>query len=439
MKRSIVAALVKWKSRDDRKPLLLRGARQVGKTFILKQFGKDEFPAVHYLNFEEDPALAAVFDGDLRPNRILSELQFHFDRTINTDCDLLILDEIQQCPRALTCLKYFQEECPQLAVCAAGSLLGVQLSSESFPVGKVDSLTMHPMSFAEFLLAMDARREFDLIARHDLSTPLAEVAHRRLWDYFRAYLVVGGLPAVVAAYAARREDAFLAFNEARQVQGLLVTGYLADMAKHAGKENSMHLDRVWRSIPAQLARTQDGSAPKFVFKGVVPGIKGYSRLAGAIDWLLAAGLVVKMAIVERADIPFSAFADESVFKLYGFDVGILGALGGLPPKAVLDYDFGTFKGYMAENFVAQEFVCNDSGPLYAWRGRTSEVEFVREHQGQVLPIEVKSGFVTRSKSLGVFMARYACPRAVILSGHNVSHSGRVSYFPLYLASRYPFE
>ncbi len=280
MKRDIFAHLDGWRRRKNRKPLILRGARQVGKTWSLQEFGSRNFPTTHYLNFEQDNQLESLFQRDLKPSRIIQELSFHLDRSIHPAKDLLIFDEIQECPRALTSLKYFAEELPEMAVCAAGSLLGVELADVSFPVGKVEFLDMYPMSFSEFLLAVGDDRSYGFLTELSLDSEIPEVVHNRLWEQFKNYLIVGGLPEVVKSWRENRKDPYAAFKEVRRLQHDLITAYIADMAKHCGKQNSMHLERLWRNIPAQLAKEQDGSASKYKFKGVIPGIHGYARMAG---------------------------------------------------------------------------------------------------------------------------------------------------------------
>lgn len=440
MDRTALGNLLAWKIRPNRKPLLLGGTRQVGKTWLLKEFGARAFPRVHYVNLEEQGSLCSVFEGDLNPGRILRELEFALDSRIDPETDLLLLDEVQECPRALTSLKYFAESLPALSLCAAGSLPGLMLSHGSFPVGKVDLLTLHPLSFQEFLDGIGDAKSAVFLRSYVPPDPVPEVVHAHLWERLLCYLVVGGLPEAVSTFRELQGDLFSALQRVRQVQRNLITAYMADMAKHSGKQNSMHLERIWRNVPAQLARTQDGSAPKFRFKDVVPGIAGYDRLSGPIDWLLAARLVSKTQIVGSGQLPFSAYAKESFFKLYLFDVGILGSLAGLPPKTLLDYDFGTYKGFFAESFVAQEFTAAGAEELTCWRENTAEVEFLREREGLVLPVEVKSGWVTQSKSLGVFARKYNPPYRTILSANNVSVDieNKVHRYPLYLAGRFPF-
>lgn len=433
MKRSFIHLLSSWKSRPDRKPLIIRGARQTGKTYILNEFGKNYFPNFHYFNFEKDGSLAHLFEYDLNPKRILSELNFRLNQGINLDQDLVIFDEIQACPRALSSLKYFHEDLPGLALCSAGSLLGIHLSDASFPVGKVDMLSMHPMSFMEFLEANNEERYAEFLQLFD-NTSIPESIHVHLWNQLKIYFIVGGLPEVVKIYIEKKESLYQALQAAREKQEQLVIAYHADMAKHSGKVNAMHLDRVWSAIPNQLAQSQDGTAHKFRFKDVIPGASRYDRLATPIDWLDAAGLIIKIPICKSGNLPFSAYVKENAFKLLCFDVGILGAISGLSPQVILDYDYGSYKGYFAENFVAQELLLTRK-KLFCWEENESEVEFLLEEKGKVIPVEVKSGGSTKAKSLHTFKEKYRPLFQVILSAKNFSFNERRStyYYPLYLS------
>lgn len=440
MDRQVIKKLLEWRDRAH-KPLILKGARQVGKTFVLKEFGKRYFPQFHYLNFEEESTAKKVFIRDLNPKRILQDLEFYFNKPINAATDLIIFDEIQDCPQALTSLKYFAEETPTIHLCAAGSLLGLEMNEGSFPVGKVEFLPVYPMTFKEFLLALGDEKSLNIIDTLKSGDALSEVVHDHLWDLFKNYLVVGGLPEAVATFVQDRQNPFSAFAAVRKKQNDLVLAYLADIAKHSGKLNSMHIQRVLKNIPEQLARNQDQSAAKFRFKDVVPGVHGYSRLVGPIDWLVAAGLAIKIKIANRALPPLSAYTKENIFKLFLFDVGLLGSLSGLAPKSILDYDYGSYKGYFAENFIAQEFVASGAGNLYAWNEGTAEIEFIREIAGKALPVEVKSGWVTQAKSLKIFAQKYEPPYVTVMSARNLNFdkkNGRHAY-PLYLASEFPLK
>ncbi len=435
MKRKMMSRLLEWKQRVPRKPLLLKGVRQVGKTHLLKEFGRAHFPQYHYFNFEKEPALAKIFEADLVPQRILNELSFSLGRSIHIGQDLVIFDEIQAAPKALTSLKYFQEDCPELHVCGAGSLLGLHLNSGSFPVGKVTFETLRPMSFEEFLMATDDKA-LPFVQHFNETTSIPATVHDYLCARLRHYLVVGGLPEVVATYCAEiQNNLFDAFSQVRKKQDDLVNTYYADIAKHSGKINAMHIDRVFRAVPSQLQQVQNGTFSRFKFKGVVPGVAHYDRLAGAIDWLEAAGLIVKVHIVNTGFLPFSGYAKENFFKLLLFDVGILGMMSGLPPQVILDSDYGSYKGYFAENFVAQELIGHGRDSLFSWQEQNSELEFLSEVDGSVIPIEVKSGLNVKAASLNVFSEKYAPPYQIIFSERplDIRPTKKARYYPLYLA------
>lgn len=439
MERQIYAQLIDWKEKKDRKPLILKGARQVGKTYILKEFSRQNFKNVHYLNFEEDELLNRIFERDLKPGRIIQEISFHLDSSIDFDHDILIMDEIQHCPKALTSLKYFNESMPRFAICSAGSLLGIRLAPSSFPVGKVEYLEMFPMCFKEFLKACREEKILNYLAAMDYALPLPDIIHIKLWDLFKIYLIVGGMPEVINTFRSTQKDLYTTLQEVRKKQKDLIQTFLADIAKYSGKINSMHIERILTNIPSQLAREQDGSASKFKFRGVVPGVSGYSRLAGAMDWLVATGLIHKVHIAMRAELPFAAFIKENRFKLFMFDVGLLNAMADLPAKAILEYSFGTYKGYIAENFVAQELICKGLGPLFSWQENKSEIEFIIESEGRILPVEVKSGWVTQAKSLKVFAEKYHPEFRTIMSAKNltIDPANKVHNYPVYLASHFP--
>jgi predicted AAA+ superfamily ATPase len=440
MRRKLLDQLIAWKSSESRKPLILYGARQVGKTFLLRQFGADHFPHVHYFNFEKSDRLQTVFEQDLDPGRIVSALGFAIDQPIGRD-SLIVFDEIQECPRALTSLKYFCEELPAQAVCAAGSLLGVRHgNSESFPVGKVASLHLYPMDFEEFCWACGDARATRFLA--DLGTDaaapsIAEITptvHEHLWEMLKQYMVTGGLPEIVSLFAGHRADLHAAFSLVRARQSELVNAYLADMAKHAGSARSVIIERVFRNVPTQLAR----ETGRFRFNGVTPGIRGYAQLAGPIDWLVASRLVIKVMVANRAEQPLSAYAKENAFKLYVFDMGILGALAGISPQELAGYAYGRFKGAYAENLAATEFMSSGCERLYSWAERESEVEFLRETGGRIIPVEVKAGLNTKAKSLSVFIDQYHPPLGVVMSAvlPPPSQSARKRlYLPLYCAGK----
>lgn len=439
MKRLILNDLIKWKQDKHRKPAIIKGVRQTGKTFILKQFGKEHFPKFHYINFENNEKAANLFKENLDPKRIVNEISFLLNTSINTKEDLLIFDEIQACPSALTSLKYFSEQLPELALCCAGSLLGLHLGEGSFPVGKVDFFQMKPMNFVEFLEATKDQKSLSFLNQCTTNTSIPSIIHEHLWKQLKIYFITGGLPEVVQTYIENQEDPYLAFSKVRKKQTEIIYGYYSDIAKHAGKINAMHIDRVWRAIPTQLAQTQDGGAQRFKFKGIIPGIDRYHRLANAIDWLLAAELIIKIPIIEHVELPLSAYVEESRFKLYLFDVGILGALADLPEKAILDYEYGTYKGYFAENFVATEFISKNVLNLKSWQKNRAEIEFLYLLEDKVIPIEVKSGGNTRSQSLRIYAEKYHPLFRVTLSAKPllIDFENHYCNYPLYMVNWFP--
>lgn len=436
MKRQIYDKLTQWRINPRRKPLMLFGVRQVGKTFALKTFAK-QFAAAHYINFEKAPiAVHAIFDRDLNPKRIITEISLYLKQDIDIKNDVLIFDEIQACPRAITSLKYFNEELSELALCTAGSLLGVHLNGTSFPVGMVDMLHLYPLSFFEFLENTGEEKLLKSLYQFLKQKYLPDFLHTQLWEQLKFYFLVGGLPEAVDVYQENKSSPVKAFHLVREKQHEIIRAYYADIAKHSGKINAMHIDRVWRSVPAQLGRNQDGSTAKFSFKDIISGIDRYSRLANVIDWLISAGLLIKVPIVNSGHLPFSAHTKESQFKLYLFDVGILAAMNELSTQTILNYDYGSYKGYFAENYVAQELVNCSFQNLYGWQERQAEIEFLLDINGDVIPVEVKSGSNTHAKSLQSFVNRYHPKYRCILSAKNLflDHRNQLKAIPLYLAS-----
>jgi uncharacterized protein len=433
VKRTCAENLDAWKVNPGRKPLILLGARQVGKTHLLKHFGASSFSNTVYLNFESDEELNKIFEPNLEPKRILEELKL-YGHAITPGETLIIFDEIQYCPRALTSLKYFCEHLPNLHICAAGSLLGLFLSEAAFPVGKVDLVPLQPMTFREFLTAIAADAVLERVQLFATGkAALSEVEHSILFSYFKEYLTCGGLPEVVAGFVSGRVRPAEALLETRKRQSQLIINYIADMAKHSGKVNSMHIERVWLQSARQLAQTENDGAKKFAFKGVVPNIRGYERLTSAIDWLSKAGLSHKISICNSASQPLQAYTKESIFKLYVFDIGILGAMVGLGPETIRNYDFATYKGYLVENLVLQELHAQGLRP-FSWQEGTAEIEFLLNYRDLVVPVEVKAGQRTKAKSLSVYCKKYSPKISVKITGSHIPKlqlNGGVLNIPVY--------
>ena len=437
MKRHLMKQLVVWQQHKQRKPLILKGVRQTGKTYLLEQFGLENFRQYHIINFEKQISARQLFEGDLEPKRIVQDLSFYLKSEIDIKKDLVVFDEIQACPKALTSLKYFCEDLPELALCGAGSLLGLHLNDGSYPVGKVDMLHLYPMTFSEFLAGIGDSPAVNYLSQISFSSTVSEIVHQHLWQRLKQYFITGGLPEVVSVFAEYQDDPYKAFQAVRKKQEELISAYYADIAKHSGKVNTMHIDRTWRSIPLQLSQSHDDSSNRFKFKGVIPQINRYTQLVNVIDWLESAELIIKLPVVKTIRQPLSSFTKPNIFKLFLFDVGILGAMSGLDPKIILDYDYGTYKGCFAENFVIQQLIVNNSQRVFNWQEGRSEVEFILQKEGVAIPIEVKSGKIVRAQSLQKYIDKYKPEKSFILSAKNITAESQCKVFhvPLYFAEK----
>lgn len=426
MRRKITEELKKWKANPKRKPLILYGARQVGKTYILREFGASFYDNCVYINLETNILTNSFFEKDVNPSRILEFLEITANQRILPEKTLIILDEIQSSERALLSLKAFCEEAPQYHVIAAGSLLGVALHRErySFPVGKVNEMQLYPFDFEEFLWALGKERLSNIIRRHFANDEkLPELFHSEALEWYKKYLIIGGMPAVVGSYA---ESGSLV--DVRSIQYNILNEYVADMAKYANPATSVKIRACYNSIPAQLAKDNR----KFQYKVVQRG--GSASMFGeSIEWLNFAGLVLKCQKTSQGTVPLAVNAELQDFKLYFGDVGLLCAKSGMPSSIVLslENEDNTFIGALTENYVAQAFVANRI-PLYYWTsGNTAEVDFLLQSGRGIVPVEVKAGLHTRSKSLGVFMERYKCGYAMRLSQKNFGFANNIKSVPLY--------
>jgi len=437
MKRSIYRELVAWKEGKDRVPLILRGARQVGKSYILRELGKNEFAKCHHFDFEKNKReLLPLFRENLSPDRLIANLSLFARVQIEAGKDLVIFDEIQNCPEALTSLKYFSEDMPSMFVCAAGSFLGVSLSGTSFPVGKVCYLDLYPLSFEEFLVNMGDETLFKEFQESLLLGRVSSLLHSRLWDCLKEYYVVGGMPRIVSIYFSLRDRKAEGMHRARRLQAELLDTYRGDFSKHAGKLNALHIGSVFENIPIQLTSYVDESVQRYRFRDVVPGKRGYASLAGPIDWLLGAGLVYKVPICEKSQLPFKSFTKANIFKLYVFDVGLLGCMLDLDPHTLMAQDYGLIKGFFAENFVASELTASGEKSLYSWSERESEIEFLLDIDGAIDPVEVKSGIRTKAQSLRQYLIKYKPELAVMVSGKPLDLAKRpVLTCPLYYSGK----
>jgi predicted AAA+ superfamily ATPase len=406
-------------------PLLIYGARQVGKTFLIDRFGRDHFENVVYVNFETNISLSEIFSGDIEPSRLLNILDVYFQTRIVPEKTLIIFDEIQSCERALTSLKYFCEKAPEYHVVAAGSLLGVSVnrSQFSFPVGKVELQTLYPLDFEEFLAALDESPLISEIRQSfEKSTPLPDPLHTRAMEHYRTFLAIGGMPGVVNAYLAERR-----VMDALSSQHLILNSYIADMAKYATPAETTRIAACFDSIPAQLAKENK----KFQYKVVRKG--GSATLFGAaIDWLSAAGIVVKCDKIEHGFVPAEAYRDLSAFKLYMSDAGLLTAKSGIIPMSILsDRQDNTFAGAIAENFIAQNLLAAGYR-LYYWASAgQAEVDFILPTPEGLIPVEVKSGQHTRSRSLSIYREKYRPAYCIRMSSKHFGYENGIRSVPMY--------
>ena len=432
MKRDIYEKLVTWKSSSRRKPLLLQGARQTGKTFILKEFGQNEYQGVVYCNFEEDPGLDQLFQRDLNSERILAELSIYMNLEINPRSDLVIFDEIQVSNGALNSLKYFAEQRRDVHIAAAGSLLGVKLSSPgSFPVGKVNFLHLYPMKFLEFLDAMGESRYRKLLENVDRLVPITEAFHSHLMDLLRCYYFVGGMPEPVKHFAETGSG-----RETREIQEEIIKSYVLDFAKHAPSADIPKLTRIWDSIPKHLARENK----KFVFSALRKGARARAY-ENALTWLEDAGLIHRANAVEACKHPLKHYADSSCFKVYALDVGLLGAVARAPVELLAQGErlFNEYEGAFVENYVAQQLVSHFQQDLYYWRskGGKAELDFLCEFAGRICPLEVKAGINPRSKSLKSYDLQFQPARLMRTNLLNFQTNGKICNLPLYAVSLLP--
>lgn len=426
MRRKIYDKLVVWKNKNDRKPLIVNGARQVGKSYILQEFGKQEFENFLIVNLETDKALARKFEEEITPMPIIQYLETVHSQRIIPGETLIILDEIQASERALTSLKYFCEQAPDYHIVAAGSLLGVAINRKqySFPVGKVDELTLFPMDFEEFLWALGKDTFAGLIRQHFESNEPLDV-HSIALDYYNNYLIVGGMPAAVNEYITTKS-----FVAVADIQNRILNEYIADMAKYAEPNTSIKIRACYESIPAQLAKENR----KFQYRVVQRG--GSSAIFGAsIEWLKYAGIILKCQKTTQGTMPIKVHVDLSDFKIYMSDVGMLTMQSGIATQAILSpiETENAFLGAVAENYVAQAFTSNLIPLLYWKNDNTAEVDFVIQKGIDVIPIEVKSGLRVRSRSLGIFLNQYHCPYAIRLSKKNFGYENNIKSVPLYAA------
>jgi predicted AAA+ superfamily ATPase len=425
MYRSAIEKLEKWKMSKDRKPLVIYGTRQVGKTWLMKEFGAKNYDSTVYISFDSDSLLKNIFEKDFNVTRIINELSIAAGVKISSDT-LIIFDEVQECPRALTSLKYFNENANEFQIIAAGSLLGVMtLEGTGFPVGKVDIFTMYPMSFFEFLDAVDSRF-LQILINLDFSS--IAVFHDSIVDLLKQYFFTGGMPAAVKKYSDTHD-----FGEVRDVQRTILDSYYADFAKHIPSIYIARTRDIWESVPVQLAKENK----RFLYSDMKEGSRGRNYEL-ALNWLTNTNLIHKLYRVSLPYMPLIGYKQPAVFKLYMNDIGLLSARAGLDIKSYIDDSSKTFshyKGGLAEQFVLQELIAaNDKLPVFYWATdkNTAEIEFLIQYENEIIPLEVKSGKNVKSESLNTYRNEYRPAHSIRASLKKYGIADDLYSVPLYL-------
>ena len=424
MYRVAIAELYKWKESRHRKPLIIQGARQVGKTWLMKEFGCQAYADTVYINFDSNSRMAELFASDLDTDRLVMGIELYAGRKINPDSTLLIFDEIQEVPRALSSLKYFCENAPQYHIVCAGSLLGIALhEGTSFPVGKVDFLPLYPLSFKEFLMAVAGERFAGLLNYRDFQM-IASFKQTYI-DALKQYFFIGGMPEAVQSFVEERD-----FNAVRNIQKRILAAYEQDFSKHAPIEIVPKIRMIWNSIPSQLARENK----KFVYGLVREGGRA-KEYEAAIMWLCDCGLVHKVSRVNASGIPLKAYEDLKAFKLFMVDVGLLGCMNGLRQRTLLDGNalFTEFKGALTEQYVCQQLkTVGDLTVFYYTNDRSScEIDFVVDTGEQIVPIEVKAEINLKAKSLKTYREKFSPELSVRTSMADYKREDWLLNLPLY--------
>ena len=431
MYRDIIRDLKQWKDKSRRKPLLMTGVRQCGKTYIIEEFAKECFESYICVNFESENTLSAIFDYDFDVNRIITEIERHYKAKIMPGRTLVFLDEIQECPRAITALKYFCENKKDLHLICAGSLLGVAIKEEkiSFPVGKVNRLQLYPMSFKEFVIANDRSDLIEVFEKWPIDRPVPELYSAPMKKLLKEYYIVGGMPEAVKTWIETRD-----LEEVEEVQNEILNDYADDFSKHVPASEVTKIRWIWDSVPVQLAKENN----KFVFSHVREG-KRSAELEDALGWLSDAGLIIKTELVEKPEIPLSGFADKTYFKVYMSDIGLLRAKSRVSAETIMEESplYVRYKGAFAENYVLNELIAINKEPFFWRSGNTAEIDFIFEENSAIIPVEVKSADNTQAKSYKQFCKRYEPVHGIKLSEKNIAENlceKTLTYsIPLYLS------
>lgn len=429
MERFAMKQLEEWYNRKNRKPLILKGARQVGKTWLMKEFGKTHFKYTAYINFDNNRNMSDVFEGNYDIERILMAINIETGVKILPEETLIIFDEIQENPKAISSLKYFCEEAPEYAVIAAGSLLGVAIhKGVSFPVGKVDTLELNPLSFREFLMAIGQEGLVSLI--DEMNIPLIENFREKYIDWLKKYYYIGGMPEVVSSFVTERD-----FTEVRRLQKRIIEMYEADFSKHTTANELPRIRMVWNSIPMQLAKENK----KFFFGKIKEGARA-KEFEIAIEWLLDCGLIKKVYNVSKPAMPLKAYTEFSAFKLYLLDVGLLAAMSEVDAKSILNGNaiFVEFKGALTEQYVLQQLIADTEFTPYYYSETKSEgeIDFMIQKGENIVPIEVKAEENLKAKSLRVYCDKFKPKMAIRTSMSNYREQDWMVNVPLYVLDKY---
>ena len=426
MERTVLQQLISWKNSDDRKPLILNGARQVGKTWVLREFAKREYKKEAYVICRKNEYARSIFTKDFDVERILRGLRAITSVDITPDDTLIILDEVQDIPEAIEALKYFCEQAPQYHIAVAGSLLGISLHANvSYPVGKVDEINIYPMSFEEFLLAKGEKEIYKSVVAKDYAT--TNMVHEKLVELLRQYYYVGGMPEAVQKYIDTG-----ALQAVRRIQNRILSGYDIDFSKHAPADQVQRIRMVWRSIPSQLFKENK----KFIYGTLRKGARA-KDFELAIEWLVNSGLVYKVTRCNKLSLPLAIYEDLSAFKLYFLDLGLLGAMVDTEASQILvsNNAFTEYKGGMTEQYVLQQYISHGVSPIYYHKTDDSrlEIDFVVQHSSHILPVEVKAEANVRANSLTMLLANNPDMQAIRYSMLPYKEQGQLTCIPLYMA------
>lgn len=424
MYRKIMEELIKWKKGKERKPLIIRGARQVGKTYIIKQFGEENYDGVAYFNFDHDTQLQNMFENTKDPKSILEQLAFVYGKAIVPQKTLIVFDEIQECPNALNSLKYFEEEAKEYHIVSAGSLLGIRLSHTSFPVGKVDFLDMYPMTFTEFLEADGQKNLVDYMNSIKKIENIPDIFFDKLSEKLKAYFIIGGMPEVVDSWTKYKD-----MEKVNKIQDNILKSYESDFSKHTTNVEANRISIIWNSIPSQISKENK----KFLYQVAKEGARA-REYEGAVNWLKDANVVNKIYNVTKPSMPLIGYNDLASFKMYLNDVGLLRKKTDLNSKVIIEEDklFQEFKGALTENYVLQTLIASGLKPYYYTFDNRYEIDFIIQYQNEIIPIEVKAGKSVNNTSLKVYNQINEPKIRIRFSMKNLNKDDNLINIPLFM-------